>query len=163
MLILLIKFLHIAAAIWFISGLLGRTITQWQASRSTDIKTVATLMHLSSYFENWMVRPGSIVVLGFGLLTAWAGRWSVLGALEGIPSNWLLVSTVLYLSAVPIIPLVFIPRGKVFASALEQSLSLGTVTADLRAAFADRVVRAAHGYELAVILVVTLLMVLKPF
>ena len=160
MLVLFLKFLHVAAAIWFISGLLGRTITNWQASKAADVKTVATLMRLSSYFEMWMVRPGSVIVLGFGLVTAWLGRWQLLGS---TPSCWLLLSTVIYLSAVPIIPLVFIPRGKVFASALEQSLSLGQVTPALRAAFADRAVRMGHIYEFAVILVVTLLMVVKPF
>ena len=163
MLPLIAKFLHVALAIWFVSGILGRTLSMWQASKSKDIQTTATLVRMAGYFEGWMVRPGSIAVLGFGLITAWLQHWPVLGSLQGTPINWLLVSTVVFLSGVPIIPLVFIPRGKVFAAALEQAVSLGQVTAELKAAFYDRVVRMAHTYELGVIVVVTLLMVLKPF
>jgi len=163
MLPLLLKFLHVVAAIWFISGILGRTITMWQASKVSNVQMAATLVHLAGYFEHWMVRPGSLIVLGFGLVTAWTQHWPVLGSLQGAPINWLLASTIIYLSAVPIIPLVFIPRGKIFEKALQQALSLGQMTSDLKAAFHDRVVGMAHIYELGVIVVVTLLMVLKPF
>ena len=64
---------------------------------------------------------------------------------------------------IPIIIFVFMPRGKVFGKALEDATTRGTVTADLTAAFHDRVVSIAHGYELAVTAIVIVLMVMKPF
>jgi uncharacterized membrane protein len=155
------KLLHVITAIWFVSGLLGRTLTMWQASQAGNVQTTRTLVHLAGYFERWMVIPGSLAVLGFGLVTAWLQRWPMLPPLQG--SNWLLVSTLLYLSIIPLIPLVFLPRGKVFEKALEHALSVGEVTADLTDAFRDRTVGLAHAYELAVTLIVILLMVLKPF
>jgi uncharacterized membrane protein len=141
---LLLKLLHVVTGILFISGLLGRTLTMWQASRTTDVRFVQALVRLAGLFERWMVIPGSLAVLGFGLLTAWAQRWPLLGALQGSPSNWLLVSTLLYLSMIPLVRWVFLPRGRVFAGALEDALAAGQVTPELRAAFRDRAVGLAH-------------------
>jgi uncharacterized membrane protein len=152
---LFMKFFHVITAMLFISGLLGRTLTMWQASKTTDVRMVGTLVRLAGYFERWMVIPGSLAVLGFGLIIAWLQRWPMIG--------WLLVSTLLYLSMIPLIVFVFLPRGKVFGQALEQAVILGTMTADLNAAFHDRAVGIAHAYELAVTAVITLLMVMKPF
>jgi hypothetical protein len=75
----------------------------------------------------------------------------------------LFVSIVIYLSIIPLIPLVFIPRGKVFAKALADATEAGAVTEDLTAGFRDPVVFAAHVYELGVIVVVFVLMITKPF
>jgi uncharacterized membrane protein len=152
---LFMKFFHVITAMWFISGLLGRTLTMWQASKATDVHMVGTLVRLAGFFERWMVIPGSLAVLGFGLVTAWLQRWPLTG--------WLQVSTLLYLSMIPLIVFIFLPRGKVFGKALEQASTLGTLTADLTAAFHDRTVGIAHVYELAVTAVITLLMVMKPF
>ncbi len=160
---LFMKFLHIATAMWFISGLLGRTLIMWQASKAADVRMVRMLVRLAGYFERWMVIPGSLVVLGFGLATAWLQHWPLLGSLQGSPSNWLLISTLLSLSMIPVIALVFVPRGKVFGKALEQAEAQATVTADLKAAFHDRAVGAAHIYELAITGIILLLMVMKPF
>jgi uncharacterized membrane protein len=155
---LFMKFLHVATAFWFISGLVGRTLTMWQASKASDVQIVRTLVNLAGYFERWMVRPGSMAVLGFGLVTAWLQRWPL-----GSPANWLWLSTALYLSLVPVIAFIFLPRGKVFGSALEAAVAAGSVTTDLTAAFHDRAVRLAHRYELAITVMIILLMVLKPF
>ena len=160
---LFMKLLHVITAMWLTSGLIGRTLTMWQASHNTDVQMVRTLVRLAGYFERWMVIPGSLAVLGFGLGTAWLQRLSPLGSLAGNSPNWLLVSTLLYLSMIPIIALVFVPRGRVFGQALEAAVAQGTVTPDLRAAFHDRGVGAAHLYELASTVIIIFLMVLKPF
>lgn len=159
----LMKFLHVITAFWFIAGLFGRTVVMWQASKNTDISMVKLLVKVSSYFEFWMVRPGSLAVLGFGLVTAWLQRWPLLGSLQGIQSNWLLLSTLLYLSGIPIIAFVFIPRGKLFDKVLNAALEQGSVTTDLTAAFHDRAVGIAHAYELITTVIIILLMVMKPF
>lgn len=46
---------------------------------------------------------------------------------------------------------------------MEQSLKQAQVTPELRAAFADPVVEAAHLYELAGVVLIVILMVTKPF
>ena len=69
----------------------------------------------------------------------------------------------IYLSIIPVIPLVFLPRGRVFAAALADATAAGVVTPELSAAFRDPVVFAAHVYELAVIVGIFVLMITKPF
>jgi uncharacterized membrane protein len=156
---LFMKFLHVVTAFWFISGLVGRTLTMWQASSTSDMHMVTRLVRLAGYFERLMVIPGSLAVLGFGLVTAWLQRWPLLGS----PANWLLVSTLIYLTMIPLIAFIFVPRGKIFGKALEEAVSQGKVTSTLTAAFHDRAVGIAHGYEWVTTVVITFLMVTKPF
>ena len=78
-------------------------------------------------------------------------------------SRWLAVSLILYLSSIPFIPLVFIPRGRVFEQALVQAKERGEVTPELSAAFHDPAVAFAWNYELVVIVAIIVLMVTKPF
>jgi hypothetical protein len=70
---------------------------------------------------------------------------------------------VLYLSTIPLILWVFLPRGRCFVQALDQASTREEVTAKLQAAFADRAVAAAHVYELLNVCVILILMVTKPF
>ena len=83
--------------------------------------------------------------------------------MQGAPVDWLFVSLVVYLSVIRLVPLVFLPRGKVFDVALEEATAHGAVTEPLRSAFRDPVVMAAHVYELGAMVVVLVLMIAKPF
>jgi hypothetical protein len=88
----------------------------------------------------------------------------ILGSFEGAPTNWLLVSLVLFLLVMgPVPPLVFLPAGRAFEAARAAAHRAGTKTAELQAAFANPRVRAAHIAEIALVIVVIALMVLKPF
>ncbi len=160
---LISKFLHILAALWLVSGLLGRGITLRQASQTQDIHTTDALVQLGGSFERRMVIPGSMIVFLLGLLTAWVQGWPMFGFLQGSSINWVLVSILLYLTLFPLISLVFLPRGKLFEAALQEALAQGQVTPRLTAAFNDRVVAAAHIYELAAVTAIVYLMVVKPF
>jgi len=91
---LIMRLLHILTSIWFISGLLGRWLAYAQAQRATDVHTAGALLRLSDRFERLMVVPGSQTMLVFGLLTAWLQGLPLLGALQGVRSNWLLASSV---------------------------------------------------------------------
>jgi uncharacterized membrane protein len=157
------KLLHVLTAFWLVSGLVGRGLTLAQAERTPDIPRMRSLLTLSGLFERFMVIPASLAVLLFGLLTAWTLGIPLLGFLQGAQSNWLLVSLLLYLSVILLVPFIFIPRGKVFGAALEEASAQGAVTANLRVAFADPAVRAAHIYEFAAIIIVLILMVTRPF
>jgi hypothetical protein len=104
-----------------------------------------------------------MALLVFGLFTAWAQGWPILGFLQGGSTNWLLVSIVLYVSMIPLIALVFLPRGKTFEAALNEATAQGQLTAALSNAFQDRAVANAHTYELIATALVIVLMVTKPF
>lgn len=114
-------------------------------------------------FERTLVRPVSFVVLLTGLAAAWWRGWPILGVLQGARENWVLVSLLVYLTIVPLIVFVFLPRGRVFRAALNVAIDAGHVTAELRGALRDPVVHWARVYEGAMVLVLTALMVLQPF
>lgn len=160
---LLLKLLHVLAAFWLVTGLLGRYVALTKAEQSRDIDGVLSLLPVAGVFERAMVIPGSSAVLIAGLATAWAQGWPILGFLQRGASNWVLVSLLLFLTLIPVIIFVFLPRGKVFEAALNDAVANEQVTPGLTAAFRDPLVRAAHIYELAVIAVIIALMVLKPF
>ena len=98
-------------------------------------------------------------ILVAGLLTAWAQGYPWLGLTTG----WMLASVVLLLGPLPLVPLVFLPRGRIFDARMAEARSLGTVTPELRAAFAEPAVAFARRYEMLAVGIVVMLMVLKPF
>lgn len=160
---LLLKLLHVLSAFWLVVGIVGRQVTIVQAAHSTNIQTVQALTELIGIFDVRMVRPGSMAVLVAGLLTAWAQGWPILGFLQGSRTNWVLASLALYLSIMPLIPVVFLPRGRVFGAALDKAVQAGQVTPELTEAFHDRTVALAHAWEVVAIAAVVGLMVTKPF
>ena len=162
-LVLIVKLVHVLIAVWFISGLLGRWVALNRAAEAGDVRIAFELSELAGRFERLMVIPGSILVLVFGLVTAWIAGLPVFGFLQGASTNWLLASLILYISTIPLVPLLFLPRGARFGAALSAALERGEVTSELRAAFVDPAVRAGHIYEFVVVFVVLALMVLKPF
>jgi hypothetical protein len=154
-----VVFLHVAIAFWFVGGLIGRGLTLARARSSPDIDSVSLLTELAGRFENLMVIPGSIAVLVAGLLAAWA---------EGIPlwgpgSGWLALALILFLSTLPLVPLIFLPRGKIFGAALADARAQRMITPALTAAFHDPVVAFARNYEAVAMAIIVALMVVKPF
>jgi hypothetical protein len=153
-----ILLVHVLAAFALVAGLIGRWITLNRAKASDDIANVTQLVGLAGPFER-LVRVGSTVVFLAGLLTVWAqGR-----PLFSTVSSWLAVALALFLSLIPLIVLLFLPRGRIFERALNDARARGTVTPELAAAFRDPMVRAAHIYEFIVVAAIVALMVLKPF
>ena len=153
-----VVFLHVATAFVFVGGLIGRWIVLGRVRRSDDLGEIDTLLRVADRFEK-IVIPASAAVLALGLLAMWAQDRPFLE--DG--GYWLLVSLVLYLSIMPLVPLIFLPRGRVFEAALADARRRGTVTPDLSAAFRDPWVAFARTYEAAIVGVVVALMVLKPF
>jgi uncharacterized membrane protein len=78
-------------------------------------------------------------------------------------TRWVTVSLVLFATTIPLVPLVFLKRGKVFGEAFGAAVREGRMTPELTAALNDRAVTAARWYEKAVVAVVIVLMVTKPF
>ena len=154
--------LHVATVLWAVSGLLGRAYALDASARATDVRVTRILLDLAGRFERTMVIPGFIALLITGVAAALLGQYPMLGPLQNGPL-WIFGSLVLYIAINLLVPTVFLPRGRLFAQALDEAISQGQVTARLRAAFADSTVRWAHRAELAGIALIVALMVLKPF
>jgi uncharacterized membrane protein len=149
--------LHIGSAFWFVAGLAGRDVTLARARVGTDMGTIGALCETAGVFDRFMVTPGSVAVIVFGLVVAFAGHY-------GFAANgWMTLSLVLYVSVGLLVPLVYLPKGKVFEAALEEAVAAGEPTPAFRAAFDDRTVWATRWYERIVVAVIIVLMITKPF
>lgn len=158
------KLMHVLAAFWMISGVIGRGLTFRQAGRATDVQSVRALLQVSEFFERYAVIPVSAAVLVFGLIVTWMQKWPLFGFLQGSPTNWLLLSFVLFVGISAVIgPLGLVARRKERTRALEEALAQNTITLRLLAALHDKVVIRFRAVEIVVLLVIIVLMVTKPF
>jgi uncharacterized membrane protein len=162
-LLLAARFLHVLSAMVFIGGILARQIIRAVAEKTDDVQRFAILSQAAGRIESKMVIPGNMAVIVFGVILALIIGAPILGFLQGASRNWLLVSNVLLVIGFVNVPLIFLPRGKKFEPILQDAMAKGQMTAELRAALNDRVVRMAHLYELVMIVVIVYLMVFKPF
>ena len=153
---------HALTGAIFLGGLIGRWIVLGLAERSATLASMQTLARAARPFER-IVIVGSAVVLVLGVLAAFAQGRPFLGPLQGAPVDWLFVSVVLYLTIGPLVPAVFLPRGRVFDAAMAEATARDEITPELVAAWRDPIVRAAHVYELGAVTAIFLLMVAKPF
>ncbi len=157
-----LKVLHALTGALLLGGLVARWISLGAAARARDVHDVRTLLGVTARFERLVIAMFFLVLI-LGVSTAIAQGRPFLGPLQGHHVDWLFASFLLYILTIPLVPLVFVPREKVFEAALERAGEAGPVPADLRAAFGDRAVLAAHSFELVGVFVVFALMVGKPF
>lgn len=158
-----LKFVHVLIAVGFVSGLIGRAVILRLAAGSSDVARLGPLLEASGIFERFLVIPGSMAVLVSGILVAWLAGYPVFGFLQGHGPYWVPLAIVVFVSTLPWVPLVFLPRGSIFGAALDEARKVGKVTPELSAEFNHPAVRAGHIYEFAVVLVLFFLMVAKPF
>lgn len=154
----LLILLHVLSAIALYCGLAGRAITFQLARRATTAPAVVALLRASDVFERRLAIPGSTLVLLFGLLAAWRTGWATSGA-----NLWLWISLVLFLALIPAIPLYLLPARRRRDQAVAAAAASGQITPALQAALDDRGVLAYRAVEFAIVLVITVLMVVKPF
>jgi uncharacterized membrane protein len=157
----LLRPLHVMVAVVFIAGLLGRAVAFRQARTARTLEATAALLTLSDWFDRRLVVPGSLLVLLSGMVITWVGRWPLFTA-PGRPS-WLLVSLALLLLPVGFIPSVLVPQRVRRQAALAAAVQVGRRTPELEAALRAAVVRRLRTVELGIVLVVSVLMMLKPF
>ena len=162
-LLLVVRFLHIASAIWFIGGVVARQIVRAYAKRTDNVQRFAIMSEAAGRIESTMVIPGNFAVILFGVIYGLMIDAPILGFLQGDSRNWLLVSNLLLLIGFFNVPLVFIPKGKLFDAALKDALAKGHMTSELHAQMDDQTVRIVHFIELAALGVITFLMVFRPF
>ena len=159
---LFLKLMHVLAAFWFIAGILGRQLVRTLVRSRDDVNEFADLSGVAGKFESLMVIPGNLIVIVLGVLVAWLGGWPIFGFLQGADANWLLLSNLILLGGIVIVPLVYLPRGKVFDRALQDALAAGEMTPELRALLDDPLIKWAHRGEYIGMLAIIVLMVLKP-
>jgi uncharacterized membrane protein len=160
---LVLKFLHILAVVVCVGGLFARQVVRHFAQKTDDVHVYANYSQAAGKIESLMVIPGTMAILVFGVILALVGDIPMFGFLQGASENWLLVSNLLIIGMVVIVPAVFVPRGKLFEPVLQDALSQGRFTEELRAAMDDSAVKLAHRYEEIALIVIIALMVLKPF
>ena len=152
------KLLHLAVAILFIAGLIGRAILLRRAARSANVAAAEAFSDAAGTFDR-LVILGMGLALPSGLITAWTQGYPWLGLTTG----WMLASVVLIVSISLLPPTIFLPHERRFRAAMEHARAEGAVTRELRAAFADPALAAAHVYEALAVAIIVALMVLKPF
>lgn len=161
---LFMKLMHVLTSFWFISGVVGRDFAFWRARRAKNVQAIQALLQISDFFERYAVIPVSIAVLAFGLIVTWMQKWPLFGFLQGSETNWLLVSSLLFMGISAFIgPLGLIARRKERTSAVEEALVQGTTTLRLMAALNNKVVNRFRAVEMAVVVIIIILMVTKPF
>jgi uncharacterized membrane protein len=160
---IVVKFLHIASVIVCVGGMFARQLIRQHANKMNDIQLFATFSQAAGKIENVMVIPGMTAIMVFGVILGLLGGSPILGFLQGAQQNWLLVANILLIGILVIIPTVLVPRGKKFEPLLQDALIKGQITPELRAAMNDNIVKFAHRYEEVALIIITALMVLKPF
>ena len=153
---------HALTGVVFIGALVGRWIVLGLAERADTVSGMQILTRAARPFERLVIWSSALVLL-LGVAAAITRGRPFLGPLQGAPVDSLFVSLVLFLSVLPLVRLVFLPRGRVFDAAMSDAVARSELTGELARAWRDPVVRAAHIYELGVVTVVFLLMILKPF
>jgi hypothetical protein len=153
---------HALTGAIFLGALVGRWIVLGLAERAESLASMQVLTRAARPFER-IVIIGSALVLVLGILAAIVQDRPFLGPLQGERADWLFASLLIYLSVLPLVRLVFLPRGRVFDAAMQDAVALAEVTGELARAWRDPLVRAAHLYELGAVTVVFVLMVTKPF
>lgn len=157
------KFLHIVSAIWFVGGLFARQLVRRNLELTDDVQQFAIFSQAAGKIDTSMVIPGSMAVVVIGVILALIGDYPILGFLQGASQNWLLVANILLVTAMALVPTVFLPRGKKYEPVLQSALAKGQMTPELRASIDDPLVKLAHLYEQVAVIVVVALMVFKPF
>jgi p-aminobenzoyl-glutamate transporter AbgT len=160
---LLFVVVHVLSVLWLVSGVVGRDVCWWHAARATDLDALRHIAALAHVFDERAVRPSTFVVLVTGLLAVHMRGYPFLAFMRGEGPAWPFTALLIYLSIVPVIVFVFLPKGRAYREALTEAESRGELTARLRGAIEDPAVRAARGYEMLMIVVLVFLMVAKPF
>ena len=161
---LFMKLMHVLTSFWFISGVVGRDLAFWWAGKAKDVQAIHALLQISDFFERYAVIPVSIAVLVFGLIVTWMQKWPLFGFLQGSETNWLFVSFLLFIGVSAFIgPLGLVARRKERTHAVEEALAQGTVTLRLMASLQDKVVNRFRAVEMAILVMIIILMVTKPF
>ncbi len=160
---LIFKLFHVLAAFALVGGDIGRTFALQRAKQSKDVKVVSEMMQVFMFATTKVVSPAGALVFLLGLITAWLEGWPILGSLQGGQVNWVFTALLLNLLIIVLVIVVLAPRGKIIGQAIGAAMGKGEVTSELTAALNDKVLNYGLRSEFALIGLIIILMVLKPF
>lgn len=147
---IVLKYLHILAAMVYVTGYLGGGVLQVQGGRATDWPTRRTLQGAANTFNNKLLVPAFIAAAALGLVAAGVLRYPIL-------SGWVLYSLVVYAAMLVTGLGYWAPLGKQIDGAIARSDE--AAFAALRDRPATRYVAVLDG---SLLLVLIYLMVVKP-
>ena len=127
MLFMTVRSLHILAAIWFTCGVAAYVVTRLTLLKRRDVHEVQALVGVMERFRHLMIRPGGILLVIFGLWTAYYESWP----------RFALYAIVLLIIMVPFIVLTVRGTLKIVAASAE-AVQAGSITPALEAAMRDR-------------------------
>ena len=154
----LILLAHIALAFALVTGLVGRWSLLRRAGKADDPGAAFVLSQAAAPFERLVMLSGPAIIVA-GLITAGAKGYPYLGLTTG----WMLLSLILALTfPLVLAPLVYVPSGRRFETAMADARERGVMTAGLKTAFADPALKVARWYEALAMSAIVTLMVLKP-
>jgi Ca2+/Na+ antiporter len=151
MLFVIVRTLHILAGIWFTCGVAAYLLTRFTMLKSDDVRSVHAMVGLLARFRNLMIRPGSMLLLIFGLWAAWYESWP----------RFTIHAIVLLVILVPFVVLTVRGGGKIEAASAE-AVQAGSVTPALSAALRDRKVVVGEVGIGIITLLFLLMMIIKP-
>ena len=151
MLFMTVRTLHILAGIWFTCGVAAYLLTRLAMLKSDDVRSVQALVGLTGRARNIMIRPGSILLLVFGLWTAYYESWP----------RFAIHAIVLLVVLVPFIVFT-VKGGRRIEAASAEAMQVGSVTPGLSTALRDRKTVVGEVGIGVITLLFLLLMTLKP-
>jgi len=159
----LLKWVHVNLVIIFAIGIAEYITYFYQAAKETEPRVIHEMVEAGDKIHNYLLKIGGSLLFISGVVTAWRHGVPMLGFIQGGNVNWLLVSIVLFLTYLPIMFFVFVPRHKVFHKELDKAIEKGEVTEGLKKAFRSSGIKFGHIYESIYVFVIVFLMVVKPF
>ena len=151
MLFMIVRTLHILAGIWFTCGVAAYLLTRLTMLKSDDVHSVHALVGLMGRFRNIMIRPGSALLVIFGLWAAYYESWP----------RFALHAIVLLVILVPFVVLTVKGGGRIEAASAE-AVQAGSVTPALSGALRDRKTVIGEVGIGVITLLFLLLMIIKP-
>jgi|GEM_PF-2950373 len=146
-----VRTLHILAGIWFTCGVAAYLLTRLTMLKSDDVRSVHGLVGLTVRIRNFMIRPGSILLLIFGLWAAYYESWPAFS----------IHAIVLLVILVPFVVLTIKGGGRIEAASAE-AVEAGSMTPALSAALRDRKTVIGEVGIGVITLLFLLLMIIKP-
>lgn len=149
-------FLHLLAALWLAGAAFGGTIVRAQMRRATDLRAKVEGLRTMRRLTAVMGLPGGVLagLVGLELVRRLEVPWS---------TGWVVASIVLWAASLVVTVFYLGPRlGRTLAAG-EASLAAGAATAEFQALAASRLPSVAADFNALVIVLLTFLMVFKPF
>lgn len=149
-------FFHVAAALWLAAGTFAGTVVRAQIKRSNDLREKVVGLRIAHRLMRIYTTPGGIIagLLGIPLI-----------GMRGHQMNagWIHASLTLWAFAVGVGLFYLAPRLTRTLRAAEASLAAGAPTAELQTLTASKLPAILADVNALIILLLTFLMVMRPF